>query len=320
MRGEELSLEILISALQTNKPLQTLEEVIDELERKGNRKLADKFSLARDYISAGEDITDAFFFSGLISEETYHYFSVYSKEGSLSPEVVKDYLSLKRDIKNVISSTVSSLAYPVMSVLGAVAGSVILIRQFTRIYLETVGEKPFFFAIYEFIMNYPLIGGTVMFATVMLILLTSIYFLMKALVGKEMWLMKLSNLLKSLRMQKVPYHRIFEFLYEREKNKKIRELYEELILITERQHIAEAYPLFEHIPLNLAVILREKLRIGEEVSAWETLAREMKERIFFKLSTLSSLSPVFAYLLIFIIFAFAFVPFFLTMSHLLSQI
>lgn len=322
-KKEEIALELMLSIIQTQKPVQVLEDAMESFMRKGDRKLVASLEEVKELVAGGEDYVQAFYSAGFLGEETYSFLSIMSQYGGLGADVLRDYVESRRAVRDVIKKGVLASFQPVLAVVVSVVLSAVMIPTFSKVYEESTRAemRPFFYPIYELFSRFPAIGAILLLLASLLTLVLLYLLVYRFFLSKERWLSELSAYFLNLRKQYVPYHEILDFLASRERSETRRDFYETLSVAVRELSVDEAFlPLFDYFPVSLAIVVRERLRAGEESSAWETVRKEMLDSLHTKLELLNNFSPVIAYSMAFFLIVFSLVPAFLSLTATLSSI
>ena len=322
-KKEDIALELILSIIQTRKPVQVIEDAVESFMRKGDRKVVASLEHVKEMVAGGEDYIQAFYSAGFLGEETYSFLSVMSIYGGLGADVLRDYMKSKRALRDAMKKGFLASFQPVLAVVVAVVLSAVMVPTFARVYEETTKPefRPFFYSIYDRFADHPVLGSILLLLSVLFLLFFLYLAVYRVFLSKERWLVELSAYFLNLRKQYVPYHEILDFLASRERSEKRRSFYETLSSSVRELPVDEAFlPLFDFFPISLAIVVRERLRTGEEASAWEIAKREMLSALETKLEILNNFSPVIAYAVTFFLILFALVPAFLALISTLSSL
>jgi len=307
---QEFALEVLATILQTGKPQKVLNEVIERLNRSGERELAEKFGYAKNVYTETNPV-EAFYRADLITDEVYRYLSVVQQKGGLTAHFVKQVIQDLRDRGKATKETFSLLIMPAIYILLSGIIGVQIGGQFMNL-LKTMNpdmEIPAFLFPHEFAMNHPFLAFLFLVGILFVILIGGTLFALRKIGYKELKLYQIASVVEVLRRQKVPYSETFFFIASSEKDKKYRELEELIAFEAQRLSALEALsPLLELLPIQVSLIFSSFIERNDEIAGWHYLKETMREIFNSKLNTLKNIVPIVGLLLVAFIVIYALAP------------
>jgi len=308
---ENFTLELISTIVETKKPRTTIESVITILSKKGEGRLVVKLYGALSLIEDGRTYLESFFYTNMLTEDTYHLFKLADSKSALSKEVIQERIEDRISIQELNSATSSSLMQPFMLIFVASMASVFIVTRIVPVLVSLYKKQQTSFILepYFAMNNHPFLGFLIL-VSLMFGSMGIIIILIKKRTGKtELDIYKTATVIKTLRAIGLNYDNIFIQLYEIETDKKLANLYYEICsLLTYKKLIDALDEIILKMPTDVAVVLTDKINSNDDIRGWEYTKRRMKAVTFNKIDAFSKTLPFISYVFILLVMLFAIVP------------
>lgn len=321
---EELVLEILLSILQTGKPSVVIDKAIEILEKRNQKQLVLQLITSKHYIENGYNLVDAFYYANLLTNETYNYFQLVSKKGTIDTTFVRNYIQENRERKKTLNEMIGLLVMPLVYVLFSAAIGTMLIKQFMNLIMNSFSQKegvPLLMKPYLFVAHFPLISAVIMIIISAFIVFTVMGITFKKVGYKEFKIFNLASMMIVFRTQKLSYSELFLSLANSEKDKRFKEMYEYASEEVKVNSVANAlYMLYDYLDVNTILIFQNYLEKGEDVEGWKYLRDNAKASFDNKMNTLKGIVPMIGYALVAFIIIFSMMPLVFALQNLFNSL
>ena len=320
---EELALELILTSIQTGKPLVVIERAIEELAKVNKNKIAEKLDEVQKYVKNGYNIVDSFYYADFLKDETYGYLILVNKKGGISESFIKSFLSEYREKRNLLKKTFSSFLAPASYILLSALMGVFIIKQFMILINSSTknADYPFWMSFHVFIASHPIMGFFILLLTSILILGGIVLFIFRKIGYKEMKIYFLASLLHILRSQGVTYSEIFDAMTRIEKDKKFKSIFEQIAIESRTLKAFDALrPLYEMLPLNVSLLIQSFLERSEDAEGWRMVRNEMKAIADAKLQAFAEVAPLVGYIFVAFVIIFSMLPLKVAITSLIANI
>ncbi len=312
-KEEAFVLELITSIIETKKPKSTIEAVIALANKKGDYKLATKLQDTLSFIEQGKTYIDSFYYSNMLTEETYSIFKLADEKKALNKDMIVERIDDKENMRKIDKLISSSLTQPFVLIFFAVGANIFIVTRMIPIlnsfYKDGHTQAPLYLEPFVFANEHPFVGFFILLG-IMYMLLFVIIFLIKNKTGRaEMELYRMSTTIKNLKNIGLSYEQIFMQLYESEKNRKMTQIYYDIYSSVSSLSILESLePIFNKLPISTAVIMFDKIAKNDDVQAWNFAKNRLKEETYSKIETFSKMLPFVGYVFIFLVISIAIIP------------
>ncbi len=312
-KEEPFVLELITSIIETKKPKSTIEAVISFAQQKNDHKLATKLQEVISFIDLGETYIDSFYFANMLTDETYSIFNLADAKKALNRDMIVERVNDKETLRQIAKMISSTMLQPFILIFFAVGANIFVVTKFIPILKSFYKQdhmqpptdmQPFIFAYYH-----PFLGFLALLA-IMYVLIFILIHVIKSKTGQqELALYKMSMTIKNLKNIGLSYEQIFLEMYESEKNKKMAYIFYDIYVTVSQSSITQALePIFEKLPITLAVVIFEKISKNDDIQAWEFAKIRLKEESFAKVETFAKILPFVGQVSIFLVISIAMIP------------
>ena len=312
-KEEAFVLELITSIIETKKPKTTIEAIVALANKKGDFRLATKLQDVLSFIEQGKTYIDSFYYSDMLTEETYSIFRLADEKSALNKDMILERIDDKENIRKIDKLISSSLIQPFVLIFFAVGANIFIVTRMIPIlisfYKDDHTSPPSYLEPFIFANSHPIIGFFILLS-IMYAMLFIIIFLIKNKTGRlEMTLYRMSSTIKNLKNIGLGYEQIFLQMYESEKDKKVAQMYYEIYFSVSKLSVVESLePIFDKVPISTAVIIFDKISKNDDVQAWHFAKTRLKEETFSKIESFSRMLPFVGYIFIFLVISIAIVP------------
>lgn len=310
-KTEDFVLELVLSIIETKKPKVTIESVIALSSKKGENKITAQLYDVLTLIEDGRSYLESFFYSNMLTDETYNLLKLADSKNALSKEIIHERIDDRTSIQKLNSAMTSSLIQPFMLIFVASIACIFIVTRIVPILISFYGDDPIpaILEPYIFANSHPLIGF-ILLVTAMFGIMGGVIMLIRNKTGKsEMEIYKIASIVKVLRNIGLNYDSIFMQLYETETSKKLSSLYFSIYTSLSSVTLIDAIDeMVQKMPIDVAVVLSDKINSNEDIKGWEYTKEQMKQVTFKKIDGFSKMLPFLSYVFIFLIIFLALIP------------
>ena len=320
-KNEEVSLQILQSILETNNPIEILDQISNFLYTKNKKKLAELFENAKNDIEfEAKDILDSFYENYLITERTYRDLKSIEQLSTLDYKTIENLISQREEEKKFSNKILFIILKTIGMSLFTLLIALPSLIETKKLELPAL-RGDIFEGVYRFIILNPVAGIPTVVIIVFLLVYFTIDFVSKRIIEGTDALFRFVNYVTFFREAKIPYSVILNKYIESFPKDAKKLPIQDILEVIDYESANEAFtPLINKLPINESVVAREK--IGSEsgdIDAWRFLKNRIFERLNLKFASLEKMSNSLYYLFLILILLFAFYPLGLVMMSILNK-
>jgi len=308
---EDFVLELIISIIETKKPKLVVELAIELSSKHGMEKVGARLHEVLNLIEEGKTYIESFYYSNMLTDETYSLFKLADEKNGLTRETIKERIDDKSSMKKISNSMKSSMTQPFVLIFLASIAAVFILTRIVPILIEFYKNQqvPLILEPYIVANSYPLLGFLFL-VSLMFGMMLMVMYAIKNKTGKvEMTLYKISTIVKLLKDIGLSYEQSFIQMAEMENDKKLSELYtliyNEISISPTQEAIS---PILDKLPISVAIVLADKISRNDDAQGWAYVKAEMKQKTFEKIDSFSQMLPFLGYIFIFILMLIALTP------------